>query len=123
LPPLACKKNGVNVTAQDIMQQRIQIEIELRDAESKLSALQVKAAQMADALDMVSSKIRYNAELESSPDDFQMEPQILNNRLSDKNRADLSVSEIVNVIEDLRLARQTLANLKRKKNKLDGVAC
>lgn len=107
------------MTEQAMMEQRVRVEIELKDAEKKLSALQVKATRMADDIDAVSSKIRHNADLEPSADDLDADVQVLENRLSGQNRAALNVDQVAGVIEELRLARQKVIKLTRQREKLE----
>jgi hypothetical protein len=98
-------------------QQRAEVQIDLEDAQTLLSDLQVKAVRMADALDKVSAKIRQNAQLVPSPKGFDLDYE-MKNRLSPDSQSALSYDAIIRVIEDLKVARQKVVNLTRQKNQL-----
>ncbi len=93
------------------------MQIDLEDAQGELSALQVKASRMADAIDSVSQKIRHNANLKPSPNDFELEFE-LRNRVSPQSQADLSYDGVIRIIEELKAARQKVVNLERQRNQL-----
>jgi len=105
------------VTTDEKRQQRVQVRIDLEDAQGELNALRVKAARMADALERVSAKLRYNASLEPSGHDFTLEADI-KNRLDPRSQSDLSYDEVLRVIEQLKAARQKVVNFTQQEKQL-----
>src|SRR5438105_765409 len=105
------------MTTEERKLQRAQVQVELEDAQSYLNDLQIKATRWADALDEVSSKIRHNASLEPSKNDFDFNHD-LQNRVNQAVQANLNYGEIVKLIEELKVARQKVVNLTRQKNQL-----
>jgi hypothetical protein len=109
------------VTVDERREQRVRVRMDLEDAQGELNALQVKAERMAEALDRISNKIRHNAQLKPSPNDFDLQSD-LNNRLHPAAQSELSYEEILKVIESLRLARQKVVNLGRQEKQLSATA-
>ena len=104
------------MTAGERRQQRAQILVELEEAETELSALQTKAARVADGLSAIASKLKRNAILEPEPEDFQPDFE-LKNRLSPESQSHfITYAAGIGLIEELKVARQKVFNLRRQKD-------
>ena len=103
------------MTEQEKRTQRVQVRIDLEDAESNLVHLQVKANRLVDLIEAVLSKIRSNAALEPSRDDFALESE-LKTRLSPEEFSLLKSSgdAAVAVIAELRQERQKVLRLREQ---------
>lgn len=105
------------MTEHEKKQQRAALIVDIEDAQSDLAHLQEKALRVASHLGKIAAKVQKNATLVPSSNDFTAEYE-LENRLDPSDMAVLSFSEVVKLIEELKLARQAMFNLNHRKSLL-----
>jgi hypothetical protein len=105
------------VTDQEKKLQRAQLQVELDDSLSDLAHLQEKAVRLAEQVQQVARKLAENARLQPAKSDFTMEADLVN-RLSPEHQACLDFTQIIRLIEDLKVARQKVFNLQERKTHL-----
>jgi hypothetical protein len=108
---------SASMTDQEKRQQRIEIELELEDAQKELASLRVKALRMAENIDHVAAKIRANANLTPSRDDFNSESDLAN-RLEPTHQLAMSFENAAKLIDELKTARQKVFRSKELKASL-----
>ncbi len=111
------------MTDQEKRTQRVQLRIELEDAESDLAHIRERAMHSADSLEAIARRTRRNAALEPSRDDFNVEAE-LNQRLSVEEFGLLKSSgdSITALIAELRQTRQKVFHLRERDAALARVA-
>jgi hypothetical protein len=106
------------MTADEKRKQRVEIQIDLEDAEEHLANLQVKANRHADILNTIATKLRTNASLRPSSRDFTVEGDMENRLTPGQQDSMPDRLAIQKVIEELKMARQKVHNLEQQKNQL-----
>lgn len=103
------------MTDQEKRSQRVQVRIELEDAENNLRHLQVKAQRYADSIDAITAKIRANAALAPSRDDSNVESE-LKMRLSPDEFGLFKASgdTAIALLAELRQTRQKVYRLREQ---------
>jgi hypothetical protein len=112
-----------HMTDHEKRAQRVQLRMELDDAESDLAHLKESAIRNADSLEAIARRIRRNAALEPSRDDFDVEAE-LKQRLSIEEFGFLKSSgdSIAALITELRQTRQKVFHLRERDAALTRVA-
>jgi len=116
---MADGEHGSGMTDNEKRFQRAQLQIQIEDAEEKLSRLSDRACEMADLLSAVANKLTENSALSPSPLDFTADGD-QQHRLSPDQRNIPSFAEIARMIEELKAARQNLHNLRNTKRQMTG---
>jgi len=103
------------MTDQEQRKQRVELRIELEDAETNLAHLRVRTDRRVDEIEAVLRKIRENSALEPSRDDFNLESE-LRMRLTPEEFGLLKGSgdEMVRIIAELRQERQRVFRLRER---------
>lgn len=105
------------MTDQEKKQQRVNLGIEIEDAQGEFIHQREKALSLADRLDEIAGKVRANANHRPSRADFSPDFE-LENRLNPEHQTVLNFEEIGKLIEELRAARKRLFNLAERKAQL-----
>ena len=97
--------------------QRAQLQVELDDAESDFACLRESSFRLVQEVGDAQVRLKMNINLEPSAEDFILEAEIAR-RLSQKQQSALeSSAKAIAAIEELKVARQKIFNLRlRKKN-------
>lgn len=100
---------------QEKRQQRVELRIELEDAESDLARLRKRAIRDAEELEGIAKKVRRNAVPDPSRDDFNVEIE-LKMRLSveELNFLKSSGNAITGLIAELKQMRQKVFHLRER---------
>jgi ubiquinone biosynthesis protein UbiJ len=102
------------MTDQEKKIQRAQLQVELDDARDDLAHLREKAIRLANKIEQVCQLLRRNASREPSAADFTAEADMAN-RLQPEHQSALDHSEIVKLIDELKVTRQKVFNLSERK--------
>lgn len=105
------------MNTQDAKQQRANLLVETEDVQVELTGLQNKAMNLANGLEEIAKKLRFNANLKPSSDDFSADFEIAN-RLTPNHQFMLDFAETASLIWKLKDVRQKLYNLALTKSQL-----
>jgi hypothetical protein len=105
------------MTTDEKRQQRAAVLVDLEDAQENLKHLQVKAVRMAAFLNEIADKLRRNASLKPTGNDFSLETDLAN-RLNPNQQDIPDFAAIQGTIEELRSTRQRIFNLEQQKSQL-----
>jgi hypothetical protein len=88
--------------------------VELHDAQSDLACLRDRALGEAEALEGIAKRLKVNADLEPSSDDFVFEVEA-KRRLSPQEIGRYQkIEALVSLVEEMKLARQKVFNLRHR---------
>ena len=85
------------MNTQDAKQQRANLLVETEDVQVELTGLQNKAMNWANGLEEIAKKLRINANLKPSSDDFSADFEIVN-RLTPNHQFMLDFAETASLI-------------------------
>jgi YD repeat-containing protein len=105
------------MTDQEKRQQRVNLGIEIEDAQGEFVHLREKALSLADRLGEITKKVRDNAAYKPSKADFDPEFE-MGNKLEPRHQTVLDYDAFNRLIEELRAARKKLYNLYERKSQL-----
>lgn len=95
--------------------QRVQAQLDLEDAEANLVHLQVRAKRYADSMNGIMRKLKDNATLEPSSDDFNVESEVKMRLLPEEfGSLKSSGDSITAMIAELRQERQKVFRLREQ---------
>jgi len=107
------------MTDQEKRQQRVNLMIDLEEAQEELAHLRERALRVADGLESAARKMRENADCQPSNADFSPE-QELSSKLSQRHQEAMDHEQATSLIENLRMARQRVVQLNQRRSQLAG---
>lgn len=107
------------MTNTEQRRQRVELRIDLEDADNGLAHLRERAIRSAQALELIARKLRDNTKLEPSRADFDVEAELAM-RLTPEEFGILKTSgdSITLQIAEMRQQRQTVFNLRERDTSL-----